>query len=269
MNIVVLISGRGSNLQSIIDMKEQGGLDATIAAVISNVADAPGLQRADKAGIKTHVINHEEFANRQAFENIYLRPMRMVDTSSVNLETTLLGEQLQSPIVLAPVGSQKAFPVAGELGSARAAKSRDHLQCLSTVSSTSIEDVVQARGEPLWFQLYTGGGWQGVRARLRRAEAAGCPAVALTVDNVGGTPRRTLARATQADTRDCTACHEGSGPAARPKPMTTGGDNSGQVARTWEFVDRLLDETTMKVLLKGIVTAEDAIMAIDSGVCDG
>lgn len=68
MNIVVLISGRGSNLQSIIDKKEAGDLDITIDAVISNVPDVPGLQRAKKAGIDTHVINHKDFASREAFD---------------------------------------------------------------------------------------------------------------------------------------------------------------------------------------------------------
>jgi len=68
MNIVVLISGRGSNLQSIIDKKEEGELDITIAAVISSVPDVLGLQRAKKAGISTHVIHHEKFASREAFD---------------------------------------------------------------------------------------------------------------------------------------------------------------------------------------------------------
>lgn len=68
MNIVVLISGRGSNLQSIIDEQKKGQLDITIDAVISNVPDVPGLQRAKKAGIDIHVINHKDFANRKAFD---------------------------------------------------------------------------------------------------------------------------------------------------------------------------------------------------------
>lgn len=68
MNIVVLISGRGSNLQSIIDKKEKGELDITIDAVISNVPDVLGLRRAKKAGIDTHVINHGEFASREAYD---------------------------------------------------------------------------------------------------------------------------------------------------------------------------------------------------------
>jgi 4-hydroxymandelate oxidase len=63
-------------------------------------------------------------ANRRAFDQVYLRPMRMVDTRAVSLETTLLGEPLQSPIVLAPVGSQGAFHPDAELATARAAKAQ-------------------------------------------------------------------------------------------------------------------------------------------------
>jgi len=67
-NIVVLISGNGSNLQAIIDQIEQGLLPATIVAVISNRADAYGLERARHHHIPTHVIEHQEFADRAAFD---------------------------------------------------------------------------------------------------------------------------------------------------------------------------------------------------------
>ena len=136
---------------------------------------------------------------------------------------------------------------------------------LSTVSSTSIEEVTAAREAPLWFQLYTLGGWQGIRARLRRAEAAGSPVVVLTVDNVPGGDRHTLARAVRNDSRDCSVCHEGSGVAARTKPMAVGGTDE-RLGVTWEFLDRLQQETTMKVFVKGIVTAEDAERCVEQGV---
>jgi 4-hydroxymandelate oxidase len=109
------------------------------------------------------------------------------------------------------------------------------------------------------------GGWQGIRARLRRAEAAGSPVVVLTVDNVPGGDRHTLARARRKDPRDCSVCHEGSGVAARTKPMVVGG-NGKRLGVTWEFLDRLQQETTMKVFVKGIVTAEDAERCVEQGV---
>lgn len=206
-------------------------------------------------------------ANRTAFEKYQVRTRRLVDVSNVDTSVEILGTKWPTPIVIAPVGSHKAWHADGEIAVARAAKSRNHLQLLSTMTSTAIEDVAEARQDPLWYQLYTHGGWQGVSARLRRAEAAGCPVVVLTVDLSGGTgSRHTLMREIRKDTRDCATCHEGSGPAARTKPMLVGGDSGGPESLTWELLDRLKEETSMRVFVKGIVTAEDAEMCLEHGV---
>ena len=211
-------------------------------------------------------------ANRTAFEHYYLRSRRLVDVSKVDTSVKIFGENWPTPIVIAPVGSQRAFHDDGELATARAARSRGHLQILSTVSSTPIEEVAAARDAPIWFQLYTLGGWPGVRRMLRRAEAVGCPAVVLTVDNptTAAPARHTLERAKLQDSRDCAACHEGSGIAARRKPMYDGIKNP-EIGRrdqplTWKFLEQLRQETTMKVLVKGIVTAEDAERCVEHGV---
>ncbi len=211
-------------------------------------------------------------ANREAFEHYYLSSKRLVKVSNIDTRVEILGQEWPSPIVVAPCGSQRAFNADGELATARAARKLNHLQLLSTVSSTPIEEVAEARGAPIWFQLYPFGGWPGVRKMLRRAEAAGCPVVVLTVDlPTSATPaRHTLERAIRRDTRDCAACHEGSGIAAGGKPMFDGiqaaeTDRRG-MALTWEFLDRLQQETQMKVFVKGIVTAEDAERCVDMGV---
>lgn len=211
-------------------------------------------------------------ANRTAFENYFLRSRRLVNIREIDTRVTIFGEEWPTPIVVAPCGSQRAFHSDGELATARAANKLNHLQILSTVSSTPIEQVAEARGAPVWFQLYTLGGWPGVRKMLRRAEAAGCPAVALTVDlpTSSAPARHTLQRAILLDTRDCSVCHEGSGVAARQKPMFDGIDanelDRRGMALTWDFLEQLRQETQMKVLVKGIVTAEDAERAIEYGV---
>lgn len=206
-------------------------------------------------------------ANRTAFEKYQVRTRRLIDVSDVDTSVEILGQKWPTPIVVAPVGSHKAFHADGEVGVANAARSRNHLQLLSTMTSTAIEEVAEARQDPLWYQLYTQGGWQGIRARLRRAEAVGCPVVVLTVDLSGGTgSRHTLMRAIQEDTRVCAACHEGDGPAARTKPMLVGGDRSATASLTWDLLDRLKEETSMRVFVKGIVTAEDAELCLQHGV---
>ena len=206
-------------------------------------------------------------ANRRAFQNYLVRSRRMIDVSDVDLSVEILGQKWPTPIIMAPVGSQKAFHPEGEIGSARAARARNHLQLLSTVSSTSVEEVAEARQAPVWFQLYTMGGWEGVKKRLRRAEAAGCPVVVLTVDMAGGQDaRHTLKRAIAVDTRNCADCHEGSGVAARGKPMLDGSDYDGpEMVLHWEFLDRLKQETAMKVFVKGIVRADDAEHCLELG----
>ena len=211
-------------------------------------------------------------ANRTAFENYYLRSRRLVNVRQIDTRVNIFGEGWPTPIVIAPCGGQRAFHSDGELATARAAGKLNHLQILSTVSSTPIEQVAEARGAPIWFQLYTRGGWPGVRKMLRRAEAASCPAVALTVDRPTSSmlARHTLQRAIRRDTRDCAVCHEGSGIAAGGKPMFEGiaaaETDRRRMALTWEFLEQLRQETQMKVLVKGIVTAEDAERAVEYGV---
>jgi len=215
-------------------------------------------------------------ANREGFEHHGIRVRRLIDVRKVDTSVKLFGRTWETPIVLAPVGSQKGFHDEGESAVARAARARKHLMILSTVSSTSVEEVIAARGGPVWFQLYPTDQPSIARALVRRAEAAGCPVLVLTVDIQGGSNRETLERAVRLDRRDCSACHEGrvfTNPAAyvARKPMFEGLDVSGVTSiapmdMSWNFVRRLRDLTTMPLLLKGIVTREDAALAVEQGV---
>lgn len=209
-------------------------------------------------------------ANREAFDRYYLRPMRMVDTSEIDTRTKILGTSLRSPIVIAPVGSQNAFHAEGEIAVARAARAEDTLQILSNVATRSIEDVIAARGAPVWFQLYPTSNWSVAEKMLARAERAGAQVVVLTVDLNSGSNRVMLGQYIRADDRDCSACHSDHPDAwiAR-KPMYEGTgaisaefDPSGM---TWTFLERLREATTMKVVVKGIVTAEDAMSCLSYG----
>lgn len=215
--------------------------------------------------------NETLHANRAAFDKVYLRAMRMVDTSHINLHTKLLGKALPSPILLAPVGSQNAFHAEGELASARAARTHGNLQILSNVSTRSIEDVIAAREEPVWLQLYPTNKWSVTARMLRRAENAGATAVVLTVDLNSGSNRVALDQYVRIDDRDCSLCHSDCPDAElERKPMYLGTNATiaefDTSAMTWEFLQRLRDATTMKVVIKGIVTAEDAAESVRHGV---
>ena len=209
-------------------------------------------------------------ANRKAFDRVYLRAMRMVDTSQVELSTTLLDTSLNSPVVLAPVGSQKAFHADAEIATARAARAQGHLQILSNVTSTSIEDVIAARGKPVWFQLYPTNKWPTAHTMLRRAEDAGAEVVVLTVDLNASSNRVLLGQFSRADDRDCSACHRDHPDGwLDTKPMYSGTDSVtadwDMSGMTWDYIDRLRRTTSMKIVIKGIVTAEDAASCVERG----
>lgn len=205
-------------------------------------------------------------ANRAGFEQFQLRARRLVDVRRIDMSTEILGRTWPTPIVIAPTGGNQAFHAEGELAVTRAAKEKRTLQILSTVASTSVEDVIEARGEPVWYQLYPRYSWDVTSKIVSRAERAGCPAIVLTVDLLGGSNRETGKLFAKRDSRDCSVCHE----SMRVKPMLQGLDiperNDYARGLTWDYVRQVRKHTSMQVLIKGIVTAEDAALAIDNGV---
>ena len=207
-------------------------------------------------------------ANHDAFSRYQLRVRRFVDVSKIDMSVSLFGQTFSSPIVLCPVGSQRGFHAEGELAVARAAAARKQLQILSTQSSTPIEDVAKARGAGLWYQLYTTNNFENTTKMVKRAEAAGCPVVAVTVDLPGGRNTETDKRLARVDTRTCNNCHGPSG-ANGPKPMFAGLEMKGFALTsgtlTWDFIKRLKDVTSMKVVIKGLESGDDAALAVSSG----
>ena len=226
-------------------------------------------------------------ANREGFSRIQIRARRLVDVENIDMSMSLLGTKWNSPIVLSPVSAQKAFHPEGEVAVARAARAKGHLMMLSTVATSSIEDVTAAAGAPVWQQLYPTNVWEVSRAIVKRAEAAGSPAIVLTVDLQEGSNRETLFRSQLVDKRECSACHKsaytgfargrpragtgGFAQYAARKPMLNGLDLSKVTAvqpsnMNWDYVKRLRDTVTVKLFLKGIVTREDARLAVEHGV---
>jgi isopentenyl diphosphate isomerase/L-lactate dehydrogenase-like FMN-dependent dehydrogenase len=183
--------------------------------------------------------------------------------------------------VINPLGSQKAFHPLGEIAVARAARSKNHLQVLSTVATASIEEVIAARGAPVWFQLYQHPtDWAITKQIVQRAERAGSGALVYTVDLPAGSNRETMIRGARRDPRTCTSCHLGGPPVpglrgaalgdTRRKPNLHGYPPVPSIPEvgtpTWEWIDRLRQTTSLKLLLKGIVTREDAELAVQHGV---
>jgi 4-hydroxymandelate oxidase len=211
--------------------------------------------------------------NREDFLKFQLRPRRLVDVSKVDMSVDILGTKYDSPIVLAPVGGQRSFHADGEAGVGRAAKVGNHLQIMSTMTSDTVEDVIKARGAPIWLQLYATNSQGVAEAIVKRSENAGCSAVAITVDRSGGRNQETLFRLRPSDTRDCNGCHDRTNLQTNLKgrAMFQGLDlaglrNTQSSNLNWDRVKRIRDATKMKVLLKGILAWEDAVMAADAGI---
>lgn len=206
-------------------------------------------------------------ANREGFEQFHLRMRRLVNVSEIDLSIELFGESYSLPILIAPCGSQKAFHPEGEIAVARAAQTRGVEQILSTVTSAAVEDVNGARGQPVWFQLYANPDWEGTQTIVRRAEASGCPVLALTVD-LPASNREALARYRRDTNDECLVCHAPDSEVIPPKPMYAGTaiNRPDTAFMDWDYVDRLKESTSMRLMLKGIVTAEDAHLAVEHGV---
>jgi isopentenyl diphosphate isomerase/L-lactate dehydrogenase-like FMN-dependent dehydrogenase len=210
-------------------------------------------------------------ANRSGFERFYLKPRRLRDISQVDMRTELFGVTWDTPIALAPIGNAKAFHPEGEVPTALAAKSKRALQILSSATNTSIEDVAETLGRPPWYQLYVTSRFDYTERLVRRVEAAGCPVMAITVDTQAGRITETFERLRRLDKRECVTCH-GSTRADfyRRKPMFSGMEHvdlqTQNPALTWSHIQRIKKMTNMKILIKGIETAEDTKVAVDSGI---
>jgi isopentenyl diphosphate isomerase/L-lactate dehydrogenase-like FMN-dependent dehydrogenase len=193
---------------------------------------------------------------RAAFERIRLRPRVLVDVSACDLRTTVLGTRVSMPILVAPMAFHGLAHPEGECETARAAGESGTLMVTSTTSNRSLEEIAAAAGGPLWFQLYTYGGFEISASLVKRAEVAGYRAIVLTVDlpRVGRRER---------DIRNNFNL-----PSRLFEGNFAGIDipDDTFVTLTWESIAWLRGVTSLPIVIKGILTAEDAQLAAEHGV---
>jgi len=213
--------------------------------------------------------------NVSAFDRWVLRPRVLVDMRRVDTSTTVLGQPLTAPIMLAPAAFHRLAHPEGERATARAAAAAGTVFVASTVSSVSIEEIAAASADAaLWFQLYVYKDPGITRDMVARAEAAGCRALVLTVD----TPM--LGRR-ERDARNRFALPEGIEPAnfaaihhlvaARAakegsSPFAAQVQQLFDPSLDWDKVAWLKSITRLPLLLKGVVTPEDARLAVAAGM---
>jgi len=236
-------------------------------AVLSQ--DAPAHWGYLQSGVEGDVTRD---ANHTAYAQYNIRVRRLIDARKIDTSVKIFGETWGSPIFCCPVSSLGAYNPEAGVAVARAAGKRNQQVMLSTVDNASIGDVNKARGSPAWFMLYPTDDWNVTKALVQRAEGAGSPVIVLTVDRQGGRNTETLFRARRQDERDCTGCHTPGFKNEVSRKANFFGIDVSKVTNlygtgmTWEYVDRLREIVKGKLVLKGIMTGEDAKEAMRHGV---
>jgi isopentenyl diphosphate isomerase/L-lactate dehydrogenase-like FMN-dependent dehydrogenase len=210
-------------------------------------------------------------ANRTSFLKYQLRPRRMRDVSQIDMSVNLFGSKWKTPIIIAPTGGNKAYDPEGEVAVARAARAGGYLNVLSNAGASTIENVITARQGEVWFQLYATSSVEVAKQVIRRVERAGAPVLEITVDRNGGRNQETFFRLRKLDPRNCAGCHVHGIGSAQERPNYDGIDMSGVKSMqssnmTWDFIKQVRDTTKMKIILKGILTEEDAELCLKYGV---
>jgi len=196
-------------------------------------------------------------ANEAGYRELQLRARRLIDVSRVDTTVELFGWRLASPILLSPVGFQAVFHPEAELGTVRAAAARGHRMFVSSVSTYSVGEIAAAGACEVGFQLYPTTNRDVARGLLRRAERAGCRVVALTVD----TP---VLGNREGHDRSLEEMLGGSVRMGNYEGLPEY-ESFTDPTLTWDFVGWMRANTSMQIVLKGIVTREDAALAVEHG----
>jgi isopentenyl diphosphate isomerase/L-lactate dehydrogenase-like FMN-dependent dehydrogenase len=207
-------------------------------------------------------------ANLEAFNRRTLRSRVLVDVENLEFGTTLLGSGVSAPFYVSPTASHSLVCHDAEAATARAASKSNILAVFGTLSSISMEDIAKAApAGPRWFQLYLQPEFSVTKSLVERAEKSGYKAIVLTVDMpVAGTRDSE----TRAGSPLASSIVLGNGrEVVRPlrNPIVDGdrAHNRKEASNTWDIVDRLRQTTRLPLVLKGILTREDARRAVDHG----
>jgi isopentenyl diphosphate isomerase/L-lactate dehydrogenase-like FMN-dependent dehydrogenase len=208
--------------------------------------------------------------SRAAYTRIKLRPRVLVDVSTVEMATTALGTSISLPVIVPPMSIQGMAHPEGELATARGAGAAGTIMIVATLATQSLEDVAEAATGPLWFQLYVDRDHALSESMVRRAEAAGYRAIVLTVDlpvlgrreaderNGFGLPAH-LRLANLPDPDEAAPAAPGGA------TLTDLIHSEVDPSLTWDTIAWLRSITSLPIVLKGILTGEDAALAVERG----
>jgi 4-hydroxymandelate oxidase len=197
--------------------------------------------------------------NREALNELRLKPRVMVDVTRIDTSCSVLGYKLPHPILLAPTSSHLLAHPDAETATARGAGEAKTIMVASTLSNRSIEDICKSASGPIWFQLYVDDDRKFVQALIERAEAAGCKALCITADYpFPYAPNRTEHIRAQAPTL----------PFPNVGSEAKAGGGGGRTRRHFNWNDLAWIQSIAKtpILLKGILNPDDADEAVRRGV---
>ncbi|MBB5186389.1 isopentenyl diphosphate isomerase/L-lactate dehydrogenase-like FMN-dependent dehydrogenase [Zhongshania antarctica] len=207
--------------------------------------------------------------NRSAFANIELKPRLLRSFSTASTQTTLLGHDLAHPFLLAPLGYQQLCHASGELATAIAADAMDTAMIVSTLATASLEDIAAQTDAPKWFQLYFQPQRRDTSALLARVEAAGYSAIVVTVDAPLSGLRNRAQRAGFQIPPEIEAVNI-SPSQGTPAPTLKGQNSILQQlmapAPQWQDLAWLKKQTTLPIIIKGVINPDDAVQLADMGM---
>jgi len=202
--------------------------------------------------------------NVAAFRRIKLRPRVLVDVTEVTAEIDLLGQRLSMPILVAPMAYQRLAHPDGEPALATAAARAGTIYCLSTLATAGIAEIAETAPDGIrWFQLYVFTDRGVTSELLAEAVATGCSAVLLTVDLPRSGRRERDLRSEIAippGVASVERVHGARGPLSPHAAVSLLAQNV-----TWRDVEWVAEAAGLPVLVKGVLTAEDAILAVEHG----
>ncbi|XP_020284088.1 peroxisomal (S)-2-hydroxy-acid oxidase GLO1 isoform X2 [Pseudomyrmex gracilis] len=211
--------------------------------------------------------------NKEAFKNYRIRPRFLRDVSKRDISTTVLGHKVSMPLGVAPTAMQRMAHPDGECANARAAQAAETIFILSTISTSSVEEVAEAAPRCIkWFQLYVYRDRNVTLSLIRRAERAGFKALVLTIDAPFFGDRRADVRNKFALPSHLRFANFEGDLSRRINSAKTGSGLHEYVTAmfdaslTWDDVKWLKRTTTLPIILKGILTADDALLAVENGV---
>lgn len=209
--------------------------------------------------------------NRAAYERITIYPRMLRDVCDRQLASTVLGQQISCPLMIAPMAFQRMAHPEGEMATLKAASEAGTIMVLSTLATSSIEEVAAASNGNLWFQLYVYKDKAVTTSLVQRAEAAGCKALVLTVDSpILGSREKDVRNGFHLPDGLSAANLTPAGIEALPGRIGESG-LAAYIASlydqtlTWKDVEWLRSITKLPVLVKGILRVDDSLLAIKHG----